>query len=60
MDTSFTPEDLAFRDEVRAFIAREYDEDLQARLASGEPQVYKQAVIDWQKRLNDKGWVAAN
>jgi alkylation response protein AidB-like acyl-CoA dehydrogenase len=60
VDTSFTPEDLAFRDEVRAFIAREYDEDLQARLASGEPQVYKQAVIDWQKRLNDKGWVATN
>ena len=60
MDTSFTPEDLAFRDEVRAFIAKEYDEDLQTRLASGEPQVYKQAVIDWQKRLNDKGWVAPN
>ena len=60
MDTSFTPEDLAFRDEVRAFIAKEYDEDLQTRLASGEPLVYKQAVIDWQKRLNDKGWVAPN
>jgi alkylation response protein AidB-like acyl-CoA dehydrogenase len=60
VDTSFTPEDLAFRDEVRAFIAKEYDEDLQTRLASGEPLVYKQAVIDWQKRLNDKGWVAPN
>ena len=60
MDTSFTPEDLAFRDEVRAFIAQAYDEDLQTRLASSEPQVYKQAVIDWQKRLHDKGWIAPN
>lgn len=60
MDTSFTPEDLAFRDEVRAFIAKEYDEELQGRLASGEPPVYKQAVIDWQKRLHEKGWIAPN
>tara|TARA_R110001599_G_scaffold145321_1_gene327697 strand:- start:166852 stop:168036 length:1185 start_codon:yes stop_codon:yes gene_type:complete len=60
VDTSFTPEDLAFRDEVRAFIAQAYDEELQARLASSEPQVFKQAVIDWQKRLHDKGWVAPN
>jgi alkylation response protein AidB-like acyl-CoA dehydrogenase len=58
VDTSFTPEDLAFRDEVRAFIAQAYDKELQAKLASNNPQVYKQAVIDWQKRLNDKGWIA--
>jgi alkylation response protein AidB-like acyl-CoA dehydrogenase len=58
VDTSFTPEDLAFRDEIRAFIAQAYDKELQAKLASNDPQVYKQAVIDWQKRLNDKGWIA--
>jgi alkylation response protein AidB-like acyl-CoA dehydrogenase len=58
VDTSFTPEDLAFRDEIRAFIAQAYDKELQAKLASNNPQVYKQAVIDWQKRLNDKGWIA--
>ncbi len=60
MDTSFAPEDLAFREEVRAFFAQAYDDELQGRLASGEPQVYKQAVIDWQKRLFDKGWIAPN
>ena len=60
MDTSFTPEDLAFRDEVRAFIAQEYDEALQARLASKDQDVFKQAVIDWQKRLHAKGWIAPN
>lgn len=60
MDTSFTPEDLAFRDEVRAFIAQAYDDELRARLASKDPEEFKQAVIDWQKRLHDKGWVAPN
>lgn len=60
MDTSFAPEDLAFREEVRAFFAQAYDDELQGRLASGEPQVYKQAVIEWQKRLFDKGWIAPN
>ncbi|MCP5130163.1 MAG: acyl-CoA dehydrogenase family protein [Pseudomonadales bacterium] len=60
MDTSFTPEELAFRDEVRTFLSESYDAELQARLASGDPKVYKQAVIDWQKRLHEKGWIAPN
>jgi alkylation response protein AidB-like acyl-CoA dehydrogenase len=60
VDTSFTPEDLAFRDEVRAFLSQAYDAELQARLASDEPQVYRQAVVDWQKRLYAKGWIAPN
>jgi len=40
VDTSFAPEDLAFRDEVRAFYAQAYDEELQGRLNSGEPVIY--------------------
>jgi alkylation response protein AidB-like acyl-CoA dehydrogenase len=60
VDTSFAPEDLAFRDEVRAFFAQEYDAELQGRLASRDPKVFKQAVIDWQKRLHEKGWIAPN
>jgi alkylation response protein AidB-like acyl-CoA dehydrogenase len=60
VDTSFAPEDLAFREEVRAFFAQAYDDELQGRLASAEPHVYKQAVIEWQKRLFDKGWIAPN
>ncbi len=60
MDTSFAPEDLAFRDEVRAFFAQSYDGELQGRLGSGEPEVYKQAVIEWQKRLHAKGWIVPN
>jgi len=60
VDTSFAPEDLAFRDEVRAFFAEAYDAELQGRLASRDPKVFKQAVIDWQKRLYEKGWIAPN
>jgi alkylation response protein AidB-like acyl-CoA dehydrogenase len=56
VDTSFAPEDLAFRDEVRAFFAEAYDADLQARLNNLD--TFKDAVIDWQKRLYKQGWIA--
>ena len=56
MDINFSPEDIAFRDEVRAFFAEAYDEELQARLAGDD--TYRDAVIEWQKRLYDKGWIA--
>ena len=58
MDTSFAPEELAFRDEVRSFFAEAYDDEIQARLASEDPAVYKPAVIEWQKRLHARGWIA--
>ena len=60
MDTAFAPEELAFRDEVREFFNKEYDQALQDKLASSEPLVYKQAVIDWQKKLHAKGWIVPN
>ncbi len=56
MDTTFAPEDLAFRDEVRAFFAEQFDEELQGRLKN--PENYKEARVDWQKRLHAKGWIA--
>ena len=56
MDTSFAPEDLAFRDEVRAFFAEQFDEELQALLK--QPDTYKEARVIWQKRLHAQGWIA--
>lgn len=56
MDTSFAPEDMAFRDEVRAFFDESYDDDLRARLQ--HPSEYRDAIIDWQRRLYEKGWIA--
>lgn len=56
MDISFSEEDLAFRDEVRAFFAESYDEELQSRM--GKKDTHKKAVVEWQKRLHAKGWIA--
>lgn len=56
MDTTFSTEDLAFRDEVRAFLSGAFDDELKARLAN--KATYKEAQIEWQRRLNTKGWVA--
>lgn len=56
MDTSFSPQDITFRDEVRAFFAEAYDDDLRARMDSADG--YRAAIADWQKRLHARGWIA--
>lgn len=56
MDIEFSPEDIAFRDEIRSFFAEAYDEDLQARMA--DKGTHKPAVVEWQKKLTAKGWIA--
>ena len=61
MDLSFSKEDLAFRDEVRAFIAEAYDEDLRTRNAqSKNGYLDKQSMLKWQRALYRKGWAAPN
>lgn len=60
MDTSFTAEENAFAEEVRAFFAKAYDEDIQARLASDDKAVFRETMIEWHKRLDAQGWVAPN
>ncbi|WP_439815808.1 acyl-CoA dehydrogenase family protein [Zavarzinia sp. CC-PAN008] len=56
MDLSFTPEELAFRDEVRTFIAENYTPDLKRRHLAGGDR--KDTVVEWQRILNAKGWAA--
>ena len=61
MDLAFSPEDIAFRDEVRAFIADAYDDDMRARMAqSKNGGIGREAIMRWHKRLAEKGWLAAN
>ena len=57
MDLSFSAADLAFRDEVRAFIAENYPADIKARFDSGAEPL-KEDFVRWQKILHAKGWVA--
>ncbi len=58
MDTSFSPQDLAFRDEVAAFFDEAFTDDLRDRLKDNKQ--FKEAIVEWQRKLNDKGWVAPN
>ena len=59
MDMNFSPEDRAFREEVRDFLATSLPDRLKdgARKTPGvfvEPDI----GMEWHRILNDKGWVA--
>jgi alkylation response protein AidB-like acyl-CoA dehydrogenase len=59
MDLAFTTEELAFRDEVRAWIAQAYSPRLKAKMAlSKNGYLDKEGQLEWQKALADKGWAA--
>ncbi len=59
MDTRFTEEELAFQAEVRQFFADVLDQELVALLSGAEaaPRL-KEGMIEYQRRLNAKGWMA--
>ncbi len=57
MDLEFSPEDLAFRDEVRAFIADNYPASLRGKQDEGD-ELAKEDFLSWHKVLAKKGWVA--
>jgi alkylation response protein AidB-like acyl-CoA dehydrogenase len=57
MDLAFTPEEIAFRDEVRAFIAETYPESLRGKQDEGE-ELGKEDMLSWHRILAKKGWVA--
>lgn len=58
MNLTLTPEQQAFRDEVRAFLRDNLTDDLRQgqRFTSG---VYPEPEISapWQRKLNEKGWL---
>src|SRR5215211_6924318 len=47
--------EIAFRKEVRDFIARELPAETRERMAAGKGPT-KDMVVDWQRKLNAKGW----
>jgi pimeloyl-CoA dehydrogenase large subunit len=59
MDLHFTPEELAFRDEVRAFFRANLPEAIRSKLVEGK-HLAKDDIITWQRILNAKGWAVAN
>jgi alkylation response protein AidB-like acyl-CoA dehydrogenase len=59
MDLQYTPEEQAFRAEVRAFVRAKLPRDIAAKVL-GHRRVVKEDYVRWQKILHDKGWIAAN
>jgi len=57
MNLDFAPEDVAFREEVRAFIAENYPPELRGKQDEGE-ELSKSDFLAWHKILAKKGWVA--
>ena len=59
MNFELSPEHLAFRDEVRRFIAERLPTDIRDRLRLGHSP-RKQDTVRWQRILNERGWAAPN
>lgn len=57
MDLSFTPEQEAFRQEVREFLRTEMPPHLKAK-AEVDGQFEMEEIMEWHKVLYRKGWVA--
>ena len=57
MNIDFNKEDTAFKKQVEDFINQNLDKELQNKIYNGE-KPSKNEVIDWQIKLNKKGWLA--
>jgi pimeloyl-CoA dehydrogenase large subunit len=55
MDLNLSPEEAAFRDEVRAFIKAELSPETQEKMILGR-EIGKHDFVEWQSKLNQKGW----
>ena len=55
MDLRFTPEENAFRDEVRAFMRDSVPEATRRKMVEGR-RLAKADMVDWQRILKKKGW----
>ena len=55
MDLRFTPEEISFRDEVRAFFREKLPADIRDKIVDGE-HVDKDDMVRWTRILHDKGW----
>ncbi|SED12952.1 hypothetical protein SAMN05216178_6353 [Pseudomonas saponiphila] len=57
MDLSFTPQEEAFRDQVRSFLAERLPTALSDKVAAGE-RLSKADMEQWHALLNARGWLA--
>ncbi len=57
MDLDFTPEQTAFRADVRGFIEKAFPADLREKAKTGK-RLGKEDILRWQRILHEKGWGA--
>ena len=57
MDLNYSPEELAFRDEVRGWLAANLPRELKEKVERYE-HLSKEDLLRWHKILAKKGWVA--
>jgi alkylation response protein AidB-like acyl-CoA dehydrogenase len=57
MDLEFSPDEIAFRAEVRAFIAGNYPSELRGKQDEGD-ELGKEDFLSWHRALAKKGWIA--
>ena len=57
MDLAFTPEEMAFRQEVRSFIEQNYPPELRRKQDASE-ELSKDEILSWHRILARKGWSA--
>ena len=57
MDLAYTPEEQAFRTEVRAFLKEKLPERLSAKVKGGK-RLTKDDYQTWHRILSEKGWLA--
>ncbi len=59
MDLQYTAEEHAFREEVQQFFAEQWDDEMKSMLENRRgTDGMKPGMIEWQKRLYNKGWMA--
>ena len=59
MDINFSKEDIAFRDEVRDWLANDYPKHVKEKTDSGIT-ISKQDLVDFHKALSKTGWMGYN
>jgi alkylation response protein AidB-like acyl-CoA dehydrogenase len=57
VDLSYSPDEQAFRDEVRAWLAGNLPDDLRDKIQNYE-ELTKEEMLRWHRILARKGWVA--
>ena len=61
MDIAFTDQDKAFQEEVADWLAKAWPEEMRGKQGkSALGKLSKDDIVNWQKKLAEKGWAATN